>query len=166
MTTVELLAELRRRDIRVWIEGETLRCRAPKGALTPELRTTLADRKTEILAVLQRTDPVKRTGAPLRAITRDGDLPLSFSQERLWFLDQLTPDSSAYNIVSSITFKESIDVGFLQVVGGREAQLVWIGSANPNLVVLPEPVFQIGALNRRDVHGHNRATQIRIGRGP
>ena len=38
MTTVELLAELRERDIRVWIEGETLRCRAPKGALTPELR--------------------------------------------------------------------------------------------------------------------------------
>src|SRR5262249_43745235 len=28
---------------------------------------------------------------PIRPITRDGDLPLSFSQERVWFLQQLDP---------------------------------------------------------------------------
>src|SRR5439155_14602127 len=159
MTTVELLAELRERDIRVWIEGETLRCRAPKGALTPELRTTLADRKTEILAVLQRTDPVKRAGAPLRAISRDGDLPLSFSQERLWFLDQLTPDSSAYTIVSSITFKESIDADALgrsldALVRRHEALRTTFASVEGQPIVqiaapgpVPLPVHDLRALS-------------------
>ncbi|HTQ79003.1 MAG TPA: amino acid adenylation domain-containing protein, partial [Thermoanaerobaculia bacterium] len=35
---------------------------------------------------------------PLRPAARGTDLPLSFSQERLWLLDQLHPGSDAYNL--------------------------------------------------------------------
>ncbi len=35
---------------------------------------------------------------PLTAVSRDAPLPLSFAQERLWFLDRLEPDSGFYNV--------------------------------------------------------------------
>lgn len=52
MTVPAFLQELRARDIRVWADGDRLRCNAPAGALTPELRDELQRRKADILAFL------------------------------------------------------------------------------------------------------------------
>jgi len=51
-----LLQELRRRDIRVWAEGDQLRCTAPTGVLTPELREQLRERKTDIVEFLRSAE--------------------------------------------------------------------------------------------------------------
>jgi thioesterase domain-containing protein len=53
VTVSLLLDELRRRDVRVWADGDQLRCNAPAGTLTPELRGQLQARKSEILGFLQ-----------------------------------------------------------------------------------------------------------------
>jgi len=52
MNAAAFLAELRRRDIQVWAVGGELRCSAPAGVLTPELRDELRSRKSEILEFL------------------------------------------------------------------------------------------------------------------
>ncbi|WP_204015055.1 non-ribosomal peptide synthetase, partial [Virgisporangium aurantiacum] len=36
--------------------------------------------------------------APLVSVPRDGPLPLSFSQQRMWFLHRMRPDSGDYNV--------------------------------------------------------------------
>lgn len=54
MSTAAFLAELRRRDIELRAEGGELRCSAPAGAVTPELRDALKQRKAELLAFLLR----------------------------------------------------------------------------------------------------------------
>ncbi len=47
------LAELNQQDIKLWAEDENLRVKAPKGALTQDLRQQLANRKAEILSFLR-----------------------------------------------------------------------------------------------------------------
>lgn len=38
-------------------------------------------------------------------ISRDRELPLSFSQERMWFIHQLDPQSTAYSVVGAVRLK-------------------------------------------------------------
>ncbi|MCP4664399.1 MAG: non-ribosomal peptide synthetase, partial [bacterium] len=45
---------------------------------------------------------------PLQPVPRTGPLPLSFAQERLWFLYQLEPESTAYNSINALNFKGSL----------------------------------------------------------
>ena len=51
---------------------------------------------------------------PLRQISRDSDLPLSFGQERIWFLEELQPESLFYNILSRISLKGELNVEALR----------------------------------------------------
>jgi amino acid adenylation domain-containing protein len=44
----------------------------------------------------------------------EGPCPLSFSQQRLWFLDQLSPNSPAYNICTTFAFKGLLDAAVLR----------------------------------------------------
>jgi amino acid adenylation domain-containing protein len=51
----------------------------------------------------RRIDEVRAVGKsaalpPIRPVSRDRTLPLSYSQEQLWFLDQMSPELTAYNI--------------------------------------------------------------------
>jgi len=52
--TEELLSYLGSRDIKLWVEGDRLKFNAPKGALTPELRSQITERKTEIIKFLHQ----------------------------------------------------------------------------------------------------------------
>ncbi|MBV8203185.1 MAG: amino acid adenylation domain-containing protein, partial [Acidobacteria bacterium] len=47
---------------------------------------------------------------PLRKAPRGGDLPLSFAQERIWFLAQLDPDSAAYHVPRAVWITGRLDV--------------------------------------------------------
>ncbi|MBT4836723.1 MAG: amino acid adenylation domain-containing protein, partial [Methylococcales bacterium] len=57
------------------------------------------------------------TGTPvpaIKSIDRTQDLPLSFAQERLWFIDQFQPNSIAYNIPGAVRIKGYINVSAMQ----------------------------------------------------
>jgi amino acid adenylation domain-containing protein len=51
---------------------------------------------------------------PLRPAPRAGDPPLSFSQERLWFLDQLEPGGAVYNLPAAVLLEGELDRAALQ----------------------------------------------------
>jgi amino acid adenylation domain-containing protein len=51
---------------------------------------------------------------PITPIPRDQELPLSFSQQRLWFLDQLEPGSSFYNVPAPMRLTGKLNIPALR----------------------------------------------------
>jgi amino acid adenylation domain-containing protein len=47
---------------------------------------------------------------PIVPVPRDGELPLSFAQQRLWFIDQLEPGNSVYNFPAAVRLKGPLNM--------------------------------------------------------
>ena len=112
-----MIADFRQRSIVFRLENEQLVCDAPRGAMTPELIEQVQRNKEAIIDYLkQKNDQdapkVRRDTIP--KVSRDSDIPLSFSQESLWFFEQLNPGTSAYNIPLRIRIAASVDSDILQ----------------------------------------------------
>jgi acyl carrier protein len=50
----------------------------------------------------------------IAVVDRSGELPLSYSQQRLWFLDQLSSGSTAYHIPLGMRLRGELNVGVLE----------------------------------------------------
>ncbi len=109
-------ATLAARDIRLSLDGDTLRVTGPKGALTDELKAALASRKEGLLELLRGNAQIT-SALPHGRVPRTPALRLSFAQQEMWFLNQLHPESSAYNIAASYRVSGPLDVAvFVRVL--------------------------------------------------
>ena len=61
-----------------------------------------------------RQGPAGFQAPPLVVSKRDARMPLSFAQQRLWFLDQLEPGSPFYNISRAVRMQGALDVEALE----------------------------------------------------
>ena|GEM_PF-2416035 len=107
MNVLDFIAHLRTLDIQLSAENGKLRINAPKGAITPEIKSELTARKAEILALLSEVETI--------VVEREeGELPLSLAQEHLWQLHRLTPDTIAYNMHVVLRLCGPLNVGALE----------------------------------------------------
>jgi aspartate racemase len=118
LNTEALIAHLRSLDIALKADGDKLRLSAPKGVLTDELRSQISAQKAEILEQLRASkgtalDPIPQL-PPLDRVAREGDEVLSWSQQRLWFLDQMDPDSPSYNVPIAYRLTGQLDIRALE----------------------------------------------------
>jgi len=91
---------------------------------------------------------------PIPRAGRDGDLPLSFAQERLWFLAELEPDSPVYNVPMALDLAGPLDTSALEralaeVVRRHESlRTVFIpGDRGPGQRVLPPESVPISVVD-------------------
>ena len=67
-----------------------------------------------VAGLAAQIESMKRGGAssdlaPIEPTARDGPLPLSFSQEALWFLDQLAPGQPTFNVTAALRIVGQLD---------------------------------------------------------
>jgi len=109
------LSELRQQEVTLWLEGDRLRYRAPQGGLAPETLAELRDRKAEVMAFLKAAKQLSsQHQLPLQTISRTENLPLSFAQQRFWFLYQFEPDSPANNMPVVVRFTGNLQLDILE----------------------------------------------------
>lgn len=169
MNTVEFLSYLCSLDIQVFIDGEKFRCNAPEGILTAELRAEIQERKAEIIEFLEVSNRTNNHSfRPLVSISRSENLPLSFAQQRLWFLDQLIPNNPFYNIPLALNLTGSLNQAaleqtFNEIVRRHEALRTTfvIQSGQPVQVINPTLKIPLPVIDLRQLPQAEREIQAR-----
>jgi Condensation domain/AMP-binding enzyme/TubC N-terminal docking domain len=112
----ELLKQLRALGVQLTLEGEVLRLNAPKGALTADFQAQLKTHKPEILELLRsmQQSAGRASALQLAPVERHALMPLSFAQQRLWFLNQMDPNSSAYALLFTVQMNGDLNEDALE----------------------------------------------------
>ena len=115
------------------------------------------------------------TTPPIERVSRDGELPLSYAQQRLWFLDQLNPGNTSYNIHKSVRLKGQLDVPALEqtlteIIKRHESLRTSFPARNgsPVQVIAPAHAFTLEVVNLEALEPDERELQahrLAAGRG-
>ncbi|WP_147333293.1 condensation domain-containing protein, partial [Archangium gephyra] len=104
---------------------------------------------------------------PLVPAPRSGPLPLSFAQQRLWFLDQLEPDSPLYNLPAAIRLEGTLDLaalrhGFQELVRRHESLRTTFRSeaGQPLQVIAPSVSFPLELIELSGVPSEQREAEV------
>ena len=156
MKSIEtFLSDLANQDIKLWMDGDRLRCNAPQGVLTPEIQTELKNRKAEIIQFLDQLGSEDQVSSrTIIPIPRDGQLPLSFAQARLWFLYQLEGATGTYNMTGGLSLSGSLQVEALKqslgaIIQRHESLRTSFQPVDgvPVQVIDPNPIWELAMVN-------------------
>ena len=105
---------------------------------------------------------------PILPAHRNGDLALSFAQQRLWFFDQLEPGLSAYNIPAAVRLKGPLNLAALEqslneIVKRHESLRTTFGQVDgrPTQVITPSLTIKLPVVDLRNLPASERETEVR-----
>lgn len=130
-------------------------------ALSPEKLKLLAKRLNQKKGdIFSRSQIVPQS-------RESNSFPLSFAQQRLWFLDQLQPGHSAYNIFQSMRLVGSLNVGvleqsFQEVVKRHEVLRTTFTTVDGQSiqVIAPTPTFRLLLVNLQQLAIDKREVEV------
>ena len=152
-TAARLIGRLGSAGIKLWLDdNRQLRFRAPKGALTAELKEELLANKPDIIAFLQQSTGTEQQDS-IRKLPREDNaaFPLSFAQRRFWFLDRLSPGNPSLHIPAVLRIRGPLDIACLQKAVDRLCQrqellrCIFTSDENnePRQLILPQSRLQL-----------------------
>jgi amino acid adenylation domain-containing protein/non-ribosomal peptide synthase protein (TIGR01720 family) len=104
---------------------------------------------------------------PLEKAPRDRALPLSFAQQRLWFLEQLEPDSALYSVPTAVRILGPLHVDALEqavreVMCRHEAlRTTFVAThGRPRQVIASEPSLRLERIDLEAFTGEAREAEV------
>jgi amino acid adenylation domain-containing protein len=166
-TIDEFLTFLSQQDVKLWLEGDRLCCDAPEKILTSSLSSQLAERKPEIIAFLNRIDLASKSKQTITPVARTENIPLSFAQQRLWFLDQMKPGNPLYNLGGAVRLRGFLDIAaleqsFNEIVRRHEALRTTFKTVDGQPVQMVAPTFKLALpiLDWRQLEQNEQETEV------
>ena len=112
MSTVKFLSQLRGLGVKLWMDGERLRVKAPAGVLTKALKKDLAAQKEDIvrfLNSLKEGDSTKEKAVETERVT-----PLSLKQQYIWLRDRINVDDQVNHLAFAVRISGALDKAVLE----------------------------------------------------
>ena len=114
LTLTAFLREIEDVGAAIHVEDDRIVVRSHKDRPLPErLKRFLVDNRDLVSIVLRRED-LGLAFPPLEARARPEHVPLSYAQERMWFLEQLGLSGSAYNMSAALSLSGDLDADALE----------------------------------------------------
>ena len=135
---------------------------------------TLTPKKRELLELLLKEKKQKSAGNSEKAVAATiprritfSPAPVSFAQQRLWFIDQLTPGIPAFNIPAAVRLKGSLNIALLhrafdEIIRRHETLRTSFASqqGTPVQVIVPSLTLQIPVVNLRTMPECERLKEV------
>ncbi|MBE0377186.1 non-ribosomal peptide synthetase [Pseudoalteromonas prydzensis] len=111
MNAYRIISLLAEKNIFIHTVGGSLKTKAEKGALTEDLVELIKLNKDALVKFLTQAQANEsRNASKIPVIDRDQDIPCSFAQQRLWFIDKMQNGSTIYNVPVALKVEGSLDV--------------------------------------------------------
>jgi amino acid adenylation domain-containing protein len=128
----------------------------------------LSSQQRDLLALLLARK--KREGSRIAPVSRTSNtFPLSFAQQRLWFLSQLQQDATVYNIAGAVRMEGTLSVKALEralneVVHRHESLRTTIREidSGPMQIITGSQVFHLPTFDLRNVPEAQRETEAQL----
>ncbi|MFL5356592.1 amino acid adenylation domain-containing protein [Archangium sp.] len=126
-----------------------------------------------VAALAAKLEEATRSGSatkapPLERVPRTGKLPLSFAQQRMWFIDQLDPGTSAFNIPTAVRLRGALDRAAMQrsldeLVRRHEALRTTFAAeeGRPHQVIAPASALPLAFFDLQQVPESEREARMR-----
>ncbi|HEY0522203.1 MAG TPA: condensation domain-containing protein, partial [Stellaceae bacterium] len=172
-----LLAALRRDGVRLWTEDGRLHYHAPKGAITEVRLSQIRELKSGIIEFLQQAATAAAAATsharPLLqpARPRPPRIPLSYSQERLWLLEQIETLGAAYNIPAAVRLsglfdEQAFERALCEIVRRHESLRTRFavsanGDGSPEQVIDSPDLFRLERIDLSALEDDRRSEEAR-----
>ncbi|MEI5640042.1 MULTISPECIES: condensation domain-containing protein [unclassified Pseudoalteromonas] len=113
----QIIANAEACNIVLYLKGEQLAYISEQGSFPENLKAQIREHKNEISAYLRKQELEKKEAENKTIITpvdKNAELPLTFAQQGLWFIDQLEGGSNQYNIHAAFGLKGELNLAAVQ----------------------------------------------------